>query len=69
MVITKEQIKEITNLHIRASNIGRLAQPQQLIESILDILDIKHERFYCEETKTYFRWRIVSEQVEVNHDS
>lgn len=64
MIITKKQAKEINNLHIKLSNMGRVFYAQQIVERVLDILEIKHEQYDDEEKGYYKNWRISNDSLE-----
>lgn len=64
MKITKEQAKQIRNLHTKCSNIGRVFHAYTLIEQVLEILNIKHERYNDKEKGFYMFWRIAKESLE-----
>lgn len=64
MKLTQDQAKKINNLHIKVSNLGRVYHANTIIEELLDILHIKHERYNDEEKGHYMFWRISKESLE-----
>jgi hypothetical protein len=63
MKLTREQARQITNLHIQLTNIGKVATAGQIIEMVLDILEVSHERYNDIEKKKFYFWRIRPESV------
>lgn len=64
MKITTDQAKKIINLHIQASNYSRVFNAYVLIEDVLNILGIKHERYNDIEKGYYMFWKINSSSIE-----
>lgn len=64
MKLTKDQAKQINNLHIKASNLGRVYHAHTLIEEVLDIIGVKHERYNDEVKGHYYFWRICDDSLE-----
>lgn len=63
MKLTQDQAKKINNLHTKVSNLGRVFHANTLIEEVLNILQIKHERYNDEEKGYYRLWRISNESL------
>lgn len=62
MKITKEQAKQITNVYCKATSSSPYAL--LVIEQVLEILNIKYERYNDEEKGFYMFWRIAKESLE-----